>query len=122
MTFEIPKCYVCGTEFDNIFDATDHLSEDNDEEEFNPKITLPNGYSLLLGSLLRELFDAAEEPERIRTLTQLTFGTMYAASNDVGAMKQLIEDAIVYDHMSYIEEELQELLDEETNNDGDGKG
>lgn len=121
MTFEIPKCYVCGTEFDNIFDATDHLVEDNGEEEFEPKIVLPNGYTLLVGSLLRELFHSADEPERIRTLTQLTFGTLYAASNDAGSMKKLVEDAIVYDHMSYIDEELQELL-EENNNESDGKG
>jgi hypothetical protein len=121
MTFEIPKCYVCGTEFDNIFDAIDHLVEDGGEEEFDPKITLPSGYSLLVGSLLRELYDSAYEPERIRTLTQLTFGTLYAASNDAGSMKKLIEDAIVYDHMSYIDEELQDLL-EETDNESDGKG
>lgn len=113
MEIEIPKCEVCGTEFDNIFDATDHLTDDNDEEEFNPKFVLPNGYVLLLGGLLRQLYDKADQPDEIRTITQLTFGTLYAANTDVTKMKQLVEDAVIYSHMSEIDEELKELLEEE---------
>ena len=110
---EIPPCGICGQHFDNIFEATDHLIEDNGEEEFNPEIILPNGYRLLVGSMLRQLFDNAENPEKVRNITQLTDGTLYAAESDIGLMKRLVEDAIIHEHMSLIDEELEELLEED---------
>jgi hypothetical protein len=110
---EIPPCGICGQHFDNIFEATDHLIEDNGEEEFNPEIILPNGYRLLVGSMLRQLFDNADNPEKVRTITQLTYGTLYAAESDIGLMKKLVEDAIIHEHMSLIDEELEELLEED---------
>jgi hypothetical protein len=110
---EIPPCGICGQRFDNIFEATDHLIEDNGEQEFNPEIILPNGYRLLVGSMLRQLFDNADNPEKIRTISQLTYGTLYAAESDIGLMKKLVEDAIIHEHMSLIDEELEELLEED---------
>lgn len=110
---EIPPCKICGQHFDNIFDATDHLIEDNGEEEFNPEIILPNGYRLLVGSLLRQLFESADNPEEVRTITQLTYGTLYAAETNVGLMKKLVEDAIIHEHMSDIDKELKRLLEED---------
>ena len=110
---EIPPCGICGQRFDNIFEATDHLIEDNGEQEFNPEIILPNGYRLLVGSMLRQLFDNADNPEKVRTITQLTYGTLYAAESDIGLMKKLVEDAIIHEHMSLIDEELEELLEED---------
>ena len=110
---EIPPCGICGERFDNIFDATDHLIEDNGEEEFNPEIVLPNGYRLLVGSMLRQLFDSADNPEQIRTITQLTYGTLYAAETNISMMKKLVEDAIIHEHMSEIDDELKELLEED---------
>lgn len=110
---EIPPCKICGQHFDNIFDATDHLIEDNGEEEFNPEIILPNGYRLLVGSMLRQLFESADNPEEVRTITQLTYGTLYAAETNVGLMKKLVEDAIIHEHMSDIDKELKRLLEED---------
>lgn len=110
---DIPPCGICGQHFDNIFDATDHLIEDNGEEEFNPEIILPNGYRLLVGSMLRQLFESADNPEEVRTITQLTYGTLYAAETNVGLMKKLVEDAIIHEHMSEIDDELKELLEED---------
>ena len=110
---DIPPCGICGQHFDNIFEATDHLIEDNGEQEFNPEIILPNGYRLLVGSMLRQLFDNADNPEKVRTITQLTYGTLYAAESDIGLMKKLVEDAIIHEHMSLIDEELEELLEED---------
>ena len=104
---------ICGQQFDNIFDATDHLIEDNGEEEFNPEIILPNGYRLLVGSMLRQLFHNADNPEEIRTITQLTYGTLYAAETNISMMKKLVEDAIIHEHMSEIDDELKELLEED---------
>lgn len=88
------------------------MIDDNDEQEFNPELILPNGYKLLLGSLLRQLFDKADDPEEVRNITQLTYGTLYAAESDIGLMKKLVEDAIIHEHMSEIDCELKELLDE----------
>jgi hypothetical protein len=110
---EIPPCKICGQHFDNIFEATDHLIEDNGEEEFNPEIILPNGYRLLVGSMLRQLFENADNPEEVRTITQLTYGTLYAAETNVGLMKKLVEDAIIHEHMSDIDKELKRLLEED---------
>ena len=110
---EIPPCGICGEQFDNIFDATDHLVEDNGDKEFNPEVVLPNGYKLMLGSMLRQLFDSADKPDDVRTITQLTFGTLYAAENNIGMMKKLVEDAIIHEHMSEIDDELKELLEED---------
>ena len=110
---ESPPCGICGQQFDNIFEATDHLIEDNGEEEFNPEIILPNGYRLLVGSMLRQLFESADDPEEIRTITQLTYGTLYAAETNISMMKKLVEDAIIHEHMSEIDDELKELLEED---------
>jgi hypothetical protein len=108
---EIPQCKVCGTEFDNIFDAVNHLTED-DEEVFEPIFQLPSGYALMLGSLLEELYHHADEPEVIRSITEITYATLYAAQSDVVKMKDLVQEAIINQHMSAVDEELKELLEE----------
>ena len=63
--------------------------------------------------MLRQLFDSADDPEEIRTITQLTYGTLYAAETNIGMMKKLVEDAIIHEHMSEIDLELKELLEED---------
>lgn len=112
MKNKIPPCPVCGENFENVFEATDHLLED-DEAEFNPKLTLPNGYSLMIGSLLRGFFHHAENPEHIKQLAEDTYATLYAAETDSGQMQSFIEDLIVNEHMLDIDEELEELLNDD---------
>ena len=107
---EIPQCKICGTQFDNIFDAVNHLMED-DDDVFDPILKLPNGYSLLLGSLLEELYRHADDPAHIKDVTEMTYATLYAAQTDVTQMKGLVEDAIIKQHMTDIDEELKELLE-----------
>ena len=109
---EIPQCKVCGTKFDNIFDAVNHLVEDN-EEIFEPTFQLPNGYALMLGSLLEEIYHNADNPDIIRSITEITYATLYAAQSDIIKMKDLVEEAIVNQHMFTIDEELKELLEED---------
>lgn len=109
----IPRCNICGTDFDNIFDAVNHLVEDGGETLFNPKVTLSGGYSLLIGSLLRELFDNANDPEAIKRITQMTYATLYASKTDDGEMKRLVNEAIVHEHMAHVDDELVELLGKE---------
>ena len=63
--------------------------------------------------MLRQLFESADNPEEVRTITQLTYGTLYAAETNVGLMKKLVEDAIIHEHMSDIDKELKRLLEED---------
>ena len=109
---EIPQCKVCGTHFDNIFDAVNHLMDD-EEDVFDPILKLPNGYSLLLGSLLEELYRNAEDAALIKDITEMTYATLYAAQTDISQMKELVEEAIIKQHMVDIDEELKELLEED---------
>lgn len=86
---------------------------DEEGEIFDPLIKLPNGYSLLIGSLLEELYHHADDPEHIKDVTEMTYATLYAAQTDVTQMKSLVEEAIIKQHMVDIDEELKELLEEE---------
>jgi hypothetical protein len=117
-TNKIPPCPDCGQRFEDMFEATDHLLEDN-EEPFDPKLILPNGYTLMVGSLLRCLFGYAYNPEQIKEITQSTYATLYAAETNPGAMKAIIEDMVVAEHMHDIDGELFELLQEEIEDDRD---
>jgi hypothetical protein len=110
---DIPPCGICGQHFDNIFEAVDHMIDDNEEEEFNPIISLPSGYQLLFGSLLRQLYDKADCPEEVKSIVELTYGTLYAAESNIPLMKKLVEDAIIHEHMFEIDHELKELLEGE---------
>ena len=113
---EIPQCKICGTQFDNIFDAVNHLAED-DDEIFEPIHQLPSGYALMLGSLLEEIYHNADKPDTIRDIAEITYATLYAAQSDVVMMKDLVQEAIINQHMSSIDEELKELLEENDNDD-----
>ena len=103
---------MCGTHFDNIFDAVNHLAED-DDEIFEPIYQLPSGYALMLGSLLEEIYHNADKPETIRNIAEITYATLYAAQSDVAVMKDLVQEAIINQHMSAIDDELKELLEED---------
>lgn len=86
---------------------------DDEEDVFDPILKLPNGYSLLLGSLLEELYRNAEDVALIKDITEMTYATLYAAQTDITQMKELVEEAIIKQHMVDIDEELKELLEEE---------
>ena len=86
---------------------------DDEDDVFDPSIRLPNGYALLIGSLLEELYHHADNPAMIKDITEMTYATLYAAQTDVIKMKELVEEAIVKQHMVSIDEELKELLEED---------
>ncbi len=67
MDRSIPPCPECGEHFENVFQATDHLLEDDDE--FDPALVLPNGARLMIGSLLRCLYKYADKPDQIKKLS-----------------------------------------------------
>ena len=60
----IKPCPECGEQFDNVFEATDHLLEE--DEDFDPALILPNGYRLMIGSLLRCIYRYADDLTRLR--------------------------------------------------------
>jgi len=111
---DIPHCDLCGQHFDNIFEATDHLLEAEDGP-FDPRMRLPNGYSLMLGSLLRQIFHSAYDADLVKNITEMTYATLFAAENDTHEMKRLIEESIVQQHMSVFDSELKYLLDGDKN-------
>ena len=115
---DIPPCKICGQQFNNIFDATDHLVEDENGEYFDPRLILPGGYQLLIGSLLRCIYEASTSPKSVRDITQSVYATLYAAESSPRQMKEYIEDVVVNQEMRNIDKELVHFL-KETNNEGD---
>lgn len=111
---KIPSCKICGQQFDNIFEATDHLLDDNGEQPFDPKLILPSGYQLMVGSLLRCMYKYADNPDAIKDITQSTYATLYAAETSPRKMKRLIEDMVIQDEMRDFDNELVQLLEDET--------
>lgn len=106
---KIPPCPDCGKHFDNVFEATDHLLEDW-EDEFDPALILPSGYKLMIGSLLRCIYRYAYEPEQIEEIVQSTYMTLYAAEKNPDTIGAVVEDMIVDSSMQGLEDELEQLL------------
>ncbi len=110
----VPPCPVCGEQFANVFEATDHLVEEGGEEVFDPKLILPGGYSLMIGSLLRCLYGYANNPAQIKSITQSTYATLYAAETNPKGMQDLIEEMVVSEQMSNFNVGLKKLLENES--------
>jgi hypothetical protein len=109
MKNKLNPCPECGQEFENVFEATDHLLEE--DEEFDPALILPNGYRLMIGSLLRCMYRYAEEPEQIRSISQDTYLTLFTAETDPDTVVSVVEDMIVDSSMVGIDDELKQLLE-----------
>ena len=110
MDRSIPPCPECGEHFENVFQATDHLLEDN--EEFDPALVLPNGARLMIGSLLRCLYKYANKPDQIKTITQSTYMTLFTAETQPEAIKDIVEEMIIESQMMEIDNEIKQLLEE----------
>lgn len=109
-------CHDCHTQFDNSFDLIDHTLEE--DEDFDPYYILPNGFKLLLGSLLRFMYHNAENPEKIRLITQSTFVTLFAGEMGYDLIDELVEDMVVKSALQDFDKSLKELLSEETDEEG----
>ena len=101
-------CPACGQEIKDVFEAVDHLLED--DEDFDPALILPNGYRLMIGSLLKCMYKHAHEPAQIEKITQDTFMTLYMAETQPSVIVDVIEDMIVDSSMVGIDDELKRLL------------
>jgi hypothetical protein len=109
MSKDIPPCPECGEQFENVFEATDHLLED--DEEFDPALVLPNGARLMIGSLLRCLYKYADKPEQIKSITQSTYMTLFTAETQPEAIKDIVEEMIIESQMMEIDDEIKQLLE-----------
>lgn len=104
----IPMCRECGVKFDNIFDAIQHFLEDG--EEFDPALLLPGGYRLMIGSLLRSLYDHRHEPTLIADITQSTYATLFTAETEPELINETVEDIIVATEMEDFDVQLKSLF------------
>jgi hypothetical protein len=91
-----------------------------EDEDFDPYYILPNGFKLLLGSLMRFIFNHAEEPEQIKLITQSTYVTLFASEMGYDLVDELVEDMVVNSALIDFDEELKQLLKKESNNEEDG--
>lgn len=110
MKNENEPCEICGEMFDNVFESTDHMLED--DEEFDPALILPGGYKLMIGSLLRCLYRYADSPEDIKEITQSTYMTLFRAETEPDSISNVIQDVIISASMAGIDKELKDLLTE----------
>lgn len=110
-------CHDCDQQFEDSFQLVDHYYEE--DEEFDPYYILPNGYKLLLGSLLRFMYNNADVPEQIKLITQSTYITLFASENGYSLVDELVEDMVVKSALVDFDENLARLL-ETDNNDNEG--
>ena len=109
MDNKVPPCPECGEQFDNVFQATDHLLED--DEKFDPSLILPNGARLMIGSLLRCLYKYAGQPEQVKVITQSAYMTLFTAETQPDAIKDIVEEMIIKSQMMEIDDENKQLLE-----------
>jgi hypothetical protein len=114
----IPPCKICGQHFDNIFEAVDHMIEDEGNEMFDPKLILPGGYQLMIGSLLRTIHYHARGNRQVKDIVEHTYATLYAAETSPRKMKKFIEDLIITTEMDTLEHEIKDFLSKNNENGG----
>lgn len=102
------KCPECGAKFDNAFEVIDHMLED--DEDFDPSLILPGGYRLMIGSLLRSLYENAGKVDTIKDITQSTYVTLFAAEYNPEIVSFSIEDLIVESAMENFDGEVKNLF------------
>ena len=105
----IKPCPECGEQFENVFEATDHLLEE--DEEFDPALILPNGYRLMIGSLLRCIYRYADDADKVKDVVQDTYMTLFTVEMEPSTVVEVIEDMIVGSSMAGLDDELRELLE-----------
>jgi hypothetical protein len=105
---ELPECPECGQKFKDAFEAVDHMLED--DEDFNPALILPGGYKLMIGSLLRGLFDNRTDVDYLTEVLQSAYITLFTAEVNPEIIGETVEDIIVESVMEDLDGELNKLL------------
>lgn len=101
-------CKECKTEFASSFELVDHYLED--DEDFDPYYLLPNGLKLMLGSLMRYFYGHADNPDKIKLVSQSTYMTLFASELGGKLAEEVVEDMIVKAEMQDFEEQLNKML------------
>lgn len=109
-------CHECKIEFEDSFELIDHLLPE--DEEFDPYYILPNGMKLMLGTMMRYLYNHADDPTRVKNLAQSTYITLFASEMEYEMVDELVHDMVVSQEMHGIDEELENLLRDEDDNEG----
>lgn len=109
---KIRKCIDCGTTFENIFEEADHLVED-EADLFDPTFELQEGYSLRLGSLLRNFYNQAGNPVETRRLAEETFEVLYIAHVAPDKFTKYAKEAFINAVMRGIDYEYKKLVEGE---------
>lgn len=102
------KCPECGFKFDDAFEAVNHLLED--DQDFDPALILPGGYRLMIGSLLRGLFENKDDPEYLSEILQSAYITLFTAETNPEIIGETVEDIIVESAMVDFDGEVNKLF------------
>ncbi len=105
---ELPKCPECGQKFTDAFDAVNHMLED--DQEFDPALILPGGYKLMIGSLLRALFENRDDEKYVSEILQSAYITLFTAETNPEIIGETVEDIIVESVMEDFDGELNKLF------------
>jgi hypothetical protein len=105
---QVPTCPDCGLKFRDMFEAVEHFLED--DEDFDPMLILPGGYRLMVGSLLKSLYDNRDNANFISEIVQSTYATLFMAEVQPELISDSIEDIIVESEMVDFDVQLKNLF------------
>lgn len=105
---ELPRCPECGFKFNDAFEAVNHMLED--DEQFDPALILPGGYKLMIGSLLRTLFENRDDEEYLSEILQSAYITLFTAETNPEIIGETVEDIIVESVMEDFDGEVKKLF------------
>lgn len=113
---KIRVCPDCGERFANIFEEADHLIE-SEEDIFDPIYEIQEGYSLKLGSLLRNLYNNAANPAETRRLAEETFEVLYMSTINPKKFTKYAKEAFISSVMRGVDYEYEKLIKKEQKDD-----
>ena len=72
------SCGLCGTQFENVFEAVAHARVSGSESNFNPKFILGTGAKFGLGNFLTQLFNDTED-KNVKDAAEEVYSVLYIA-------------------------------------------
>ena len=81
-----------------------------DDQEFDPALILPGGYKLMIGSLLRALFENRDDEKYVSEILQSAYITLFTAETNPEIIGETVEDIIVESVMEDFDGELNKLF------------
>jgi len=111
MRDDFTRCGWCGDTFDNVFEYVEHFTEG---EDFDPSLILPDGYSLKIGSLLRDIYFATvkKDYKHVKELVQATYHILFVAEMGEPELEDFLQDKEVRLAMLNFDREIRKMLDE----------